>query len=293
VAFRVRQSDSQILLCSAFVSSAIFFAYNVITGAPFGFPKYYSPIIGLGTLVIVGAFGIYATSVRPVLAPMGSGWRLITISACGLMLTSLCFVQFARNARFDSIPLRPLLFVVGITTAMAVVILLLGIGMRRGPAAPERLIVAISAGFLLATSCASASVALFQADSDRSVRYYPGERDMALTVAKVDDLVSSALPGAATEPAHLIAAKDVGYESGLPYLEDAAFLPNPSRLATLLGGDTKYFLVSRRDYDYGEYAWPEAFRAVRKRMHVVWTSPHGNFRIWESNSGPSAGSGKD
>ncbi len=284
IVFRLRARSAQVLVCAAFVSLAIFFTYNVITGSPFGFPKYYAPIIGIGTLVIVGALGVFGDEVRSVVRTIASGWRMLAMIACVVLLTSIAYVQFARNERFFALPTRPMWFVVATAAAMAIVVLILGSPSRQSAA--KATAIALAVGLIISTSASAAAVSLFQADTEKSVRYYPGEMDMATTVGATRSLMLGAIPNANTAPAHLIAAKDIGYEVGLPYYEDAAMLPTPNRIAALAKSRQPFFLVSRSYYDYGEASWPDAFKIVKRYMRPIWTSPHGYFRIWKSKPDP-------
>ena len=275
----IRDRVGQAVLLLAAFGGSVFFTYNVVTGPPFGFPKYYAPALGAMTIVAVAPLAFVRSgefTLRRKLRPV----VLVVFSAMVGVAFSASFIDYASRASTDVHPDRRWWFL-----GSMVVIVMAGLATILRPRERRRAlrswgVIAVSAS-LLVLAVTDLSTAMAQRSSDSSVRYFPGERDFDVTVAKVKQILGSR---AGIERAHLISAKDIGYESGVRYYEDGFYLASPDQLADLIRSDLRMILVTRDDYDFSQIVWPEAFATIAEFAKPIWVSPHGDFTIWKSRS---------
>jgi len=78
----------------------------------------------------------------------------------------------------------------------------------------------------------------------------------------------------------LLSAKDIGYEADRPFYEDAQLFNDPAALRKLLLERTAAVAVTRKDFDYSESVYPEAFAVVREYMDPVFDRPGSGFVVW-------------
>jgi hypothetical protein len=277
VAAARRRAGQAVLLIAAF-AAMVFFAYNVITGPPFGFPKYYAPALAPAAIVALAPFGLASgTRIRWRWPSMRPGFAVFATGFAAILIAS--FLEYAHASARSVYPERS-----GWFLAVLVALVLLAFwAFGRALEEHDRALVAglaVLGAVIVVLVATDLSTAMWQRSAPGSVRYFPGERDFALTVAKVRELD---LRRAALERATLISAKDVGYESGVRYYEDDFYLPYPDKLARLLRSSPGMLMVTRADYDFSQIVWPQAFKVIAKAAHPTWVSPTGTFTIWRTN----------
>ena len=119
-----RSATGQTLLLIAAFAAMVFFAYNVITGPPFGFPKYYAPALGPMTLVAIAPFGLP----RGEFVAWRFPWttlRVAVVAMSVVVLVGAGYIEYARRAVHMPFPAWPLwlLIAVGFVTAVEMAVL--------------------------------------------------------------------------------------------------------------------------------------------------------------------------
>jgi 4-amino-4-deoxy-L-arabinose transferase-like glycosyltransferase len=279
-ALRVARTGAgqSLLLIGAF-AAMVFFAYNVITGPPFGFPKYYAPALGPMAIVAIAPFGLARGKFLAWRRPW-SKLRVLLVAGSVAVMVDVGYLEYVRRSSHMEYPAWPLWLLLTIGSVIAVEIAFL----VRPPSTRSaffRLASLAGVTLLAALVVTNLSADMRQRSSPGSVRYFPGERDFSITVAKLRAL---ALDRASEEHAILISAKDVGYESGMRYYEDDFYLGDPQRLGRLLRSSPNMLMVTRNDYDFSALVWPKAFRVIRRLAHPIWVSPSGTFTIWKTDT---------
>jgi 4-amino-4-deoxy-L-arabinose transferase-like glycosyltransferase len=274
-----RRRAGQAVLLIAFFAAMVFFAYNVITGPPFGFPKYYAPALGPAAIVALAPFGLSSRA--------GVAWRhpwtrslLGALVAAFAALVIASYLEYPHGSSVKLFPERPAWFLIlaGLLVVAVLVVLVRPLQVRHQARTWGLGLLAATLVVLVGTNVATA---MRQRSAAASVRYFPGERDFSVTITKLRALD---LDHAALEHATLISAKDVGYESGVRYYEDGLYLSDPARLGKLLRSSPNMLMVTRNDYDFSAIVWPKAFATIRKVAHPIWVSPTGTFTIWKTNT---------
>jgi 4-amino-4-deoxy-L-arabinose transferase-like glycosyltransferase len=274
-----RGRTGQALLVIGAFAAMVFFAYNVITGPPFGFPKYYAPALGPMAIVAIAPFGVPKGELFAWRRPC-SPLHLSLAAALVVVIVSVGYLDYVPQTVQRAYPERShwLLVAIGAVIAVALVVLVRRLPTRSWLFAWGSLAAATLLAVLVVTNL---STDMRQRSSPSSVRYFPGERDFSITVAKLRALT---LNHASEERASLISAKDIGYESGVRYYEDDFYLGDPQRLGRLLRSSPEMLMVTRDDYDFSALVWPKAFRVIRRLAHPLWVSPSGTFTIWQTNT---------
>jgi Dolichyl-phosphate-mannose-protein mannosyltransferase len=275
----IRDRAGQAVLLVAAFGGSVFFTYNVVTGAPFGFPKYYAPALGAITIVAVAplAFGPGGElALRRKLTPVA----LTVFSVLVVLALGASFIEYASQASTEVHPVRHWWFLGSLAVIVMAALATILLPHERRLALRAWGLIAVSS-LLVVLAVTDLSTAMAQRSSDHAVRYFPGERDFGLTVAKVKQVLGGR---AGVERAHLISAKDIGYESGVRYYEDGLYLASPDQLADLIRNDPRMIIVTRDDYDFSRIVWPEAFATIAESAKPIWVSPSGDFTVWKSRS---------
>lgn len=277
----IREPVGQAVLLVAVFALTVFFTYNVVTGPPFGFPKYYAPALGPMVLVAVAPLGLVLSDLA--LRRRLTAAAVFALCALAVVLFALAFREYRVDGATDVYPDRPWWFTGGfVLVVLAALALVLRPRQRlHRPAAWASLVVCAGLVVLAVTGFSSAAA---QRSSMSSVRYFPGERDFELTVARVKELLGGR---AMKDRPRLISAKDVGYESGVRYYEDGGYLASPAALAALIRSDPRMVIVTRAKYDFSSILWPDAFETIDDLADPAWVSPSGDFTIWRRTSAPT------
>jgi 4-amino-4-deoxy-L-arabinose transferase-like glycosyltransferase len=274
-----RRRAGQGVLLIAFFATMVFFAYNVITGPPFGFPKYYAPALGPAAIVALAPFGLSSGASFAWRRPWTrSLFGAVVLAAAALVISS--YLEYPRDSAAKLFPERPVWFLIFVGLLVVASLALLVRPLQLGHRA-HIWGLGLLAATLIVLVGTNVATAMRQRSAPGSVRYFPGERDFSVTIAKLRALD---LDHAALEHATLVSAKDVGYESGVRYYEDDFYLPDPARLAKLLRSSPNMLMVTRSDYDFSAIVWPKAFAMIKKVAHPIWVSPTGTFTIWKTDT---------
>jgi 4-amino-4-deoxy-L-arabinose transferase-like glycosyltransferase len=272
----VRSREGQAVLLVALFTATVFFTYNVVTRAPFGFPKYYAPATGPAAIVALAPFGFLEPSAKLEFRRNALASSLVGATVA-LLLLGACYVTYAGRADDGIFPAWSswFLLAVGVTTAISLGFL---IGPRGRSARWFGLGLTCWLAAVATLTFTNTSKALYQRSDPANVRYYPGERDFSLTAEKVRQLL---IRRGGERSARLLSAKDIGYESGVRYYEDAGYLGRPKLLAKVMREHRDMLIVTRSQWDYSEPLFPQGFAVIRRLAEPLWLSPHGSFTIWK------------
>lgn len=271
-----RTSTGQSLILLGIYVGLVVFTYNAITGPPFGFPKYYAPAVGPAVVLAVAPLAVLPR--MRLSSRARSGPAALFAVLAGTVLICVCVLVYARRARFSTFPDLPWWLLLALVVTVCG-----GLWFATRPVRDWRDGAAlIMASALIIVVVMNVGLAFQQRSAAGSTRYYPGERDLAETIEKVETLLDSSR---ALDRAQLLSAKDIGYGAGVRYFEDAAYLPDVERLSSLIRGRPDLVIVTRSTYDYSQIVWPEAFVRIRQLARPIWVSPHGFFTIWRVGRG--------
>jgi 4-amino-4-deoxy-L-arabinose transferase-like glycosyltransferase len=271
------------LLVLACVVYGAFFAYLLITSSPFGFPKYFGIVVAPAA-VFGGLLGEYAyrvfksslwvTRIRDtkfiIFAP--EKWVPFVIAASILIVDFYIGFFFVLSQQRDA----GLLFRAGGMSVLvgSVVMLVLGILIKRRPWPIWQTASAFIVVIFLVTSLGfQAGQSFGNARATFSTRYYYGERGLSQVLA----FMNNAVP----QNGVILAAKDVGQQSGRRFYEDAAvFYGPPYELKRLLESGIIDAIVTRDLWDYSEQGFPGQFRLIRKYYCPAPQGKIGDFQVW-------------
>lgn len=273
LSFRHRKIDVYLLF--GFFGIYSFFGYNIITGVVFTFPKYWVVCVlpmclvvcyvathllieGLGNLkkielndFLITGFIIIAAGIsiayvfsRRADSNYGGGVDELMISTGVMFAFFLISLALCHRAFcvFDGSTMRILSAMVISSMALSVLIL------QFGSFSQHR-------------------------NSHYSTSYYFGEVGLKDVIVEIK--------GAMNENQILLAPKDVGIQSGIPFLEDAM-------IASLSEDEIRFYLVqnqpdvvvTRNKFDYSEAVYPSYFEAIRSLYAPTNDSAWEDFTIW-------------
>ncbi|GAC1610524.1 MAG: hypothetical protein NVS3B26_17730 [Mycobacteriales bacterium] len=255
--------------------------YDVITTPVFRFPKYWIAAVPAATIVAVVLVGVLLPQAAPAWR-----WRPAPAAlAAGGLVVLLCSdvaYQRAAAAAADHIVLRrPLSTALTVIAFLGLLALALRPGQQSRRRAAPYLASFVTTSIILTVGAHGLAQAFAQRSAPYSTRYYYGERGFGQAIADVRALTPNREP--------ILAAKDVGFESGRPFYEDALLFPDPAQLQSVLQEGKVKLAVTRKDYDYSEPVYPAAFALLRKYMTPVFDRPDSGFVIWRPISPPQVG----
>jgi hypothetical protein len=246
--------------------------YDVITTPVFRFPKYWIAAVPAATVSVVWL----VTSVA------GSGsrmnwrgkWAPGMFVAAIIGAAALTQVAFTRNSEVAGLaPLQPLRSPLATVVSVAVLAVLLLFVVSADSPRGRRVASAVVGSCVLTVGVHGIAQTLATRSADYSTRYYFGERGFDQAVADVRALTPD---GEA-----VLAPKDIGFEAQRPFYEDALLFGDPATLQKLLSDGTTPVAVTRKDFDYSEPIYPDAFRVIRQYMTPVFDRPGSGFVIWK------------
>ena len=164
-----RSREGQALLLAAAFAVVVFFTYNVITGSPFGFPKYYAPAMGAATLVAVSPLGLIHSRVFLTLRGRSTS-RVLLVAVPLCLLASLSFVLYARRARTELFPGHSPLFIFAAGAATAAGLAFL-VHVRAGSRWWQGWALVSWSAILLVLGFTNLSASLYQRSASASLRY--------------------------------------------------------------------------------------------------------------------------
>ena len=233
--------------------------FSLISGAPFGFPKYY--IAAIPTMAIVGIVPVDA--VLEQAAPRSSSrWLGLALVLVLAGVSGWQFAQVSDQARY-AWPgyLWTVALVVLSALVMASVIRQRGMWLLTLPVT----------ALLIATLSYNLGMAAVQAADERSVRYFPGEVGFDETVDRLKELVG---------PDDLILVpKDIGSATYNRYHEEEQLFLDLDLLAEVLADEDVEYAVVRKDRDYSYLVFPEAQPIIEMEMDLM--EEIGDFLIYE------------
>jgi len=262
--FNRKLSNRFFLFALLYLSIVIWGTYNAITGAPFTFPKYWNvPIVTLS--ILLGT--LWSTNVRK-----SKSYRTYKIFLPFILLVILWYALYnqaqsnlAEKTNFEVLSNAFWFVPVGVATFIY--------GIRKNflkIKLQEHLIIFATLSILMSSSISNTALA----QQDFSTRYYFGEKGEGASIAKLAEI--------ATPGTKIMAPKDVGLQSGLPFYEDAILLNQfPAQDITKYLIDEKIkVIVVRKLYDYSALVYPDHFMEINKQFKVIDGGIIGDFEIW-------------
>ena len=242
--------------------------YDVITTPVFRFPKYWIAAVPAATRATVWL-------VAQLVPRRGVAWRSraapFLVGGALTAAVPVCVVAFTRVAELGP-PYQPLRPVVGTLVALVALSAMVAAAVRTSGGSGARVAFPVAVACALAVGLHGLGQSLVQRSADYSTRYYYGERGFEQAVIDARSLTPA---GEA-----LLSPKDIGYEADRPFYEDAQLFGNPAALRKLLLERTAAVAVTRKDFDYSESVYPEAFAVVREYMVPVFDRPGSGFVVW-------------
>jgi 4-amino-4-deoxy-L-arabinose transferase-like glycosyltransferase len=265
-AWRSPRARAVAIICAFALGTIV--AYDVITTPVFRFPKYWIAAVPAATIACVSALGWTLENAHVTWRRRYSPLLLGSGLAVGVALT-IVSLQRKIPTVTDMAPVRelvPTLFVIAVLAALAIV------AMRTRGGRTALVAFPVVAALLSAVLLHGTALASIQRSADYETRYYYGERGFSQVVADVRALSVQGRP--------IMAPKDVGFETGLPFYEDGFYLPDPSALDDLLSSGKIELVVTRKNFDYSEIVFPDAFALIRRRMDPIVDRPGSGFTVW-------------
>jgi hypothetical protein len=110
-------------------------------------------------------------------------------------------------------------------------------------------------------------------NANYSTSYYFGEKGLDLTIDAVKDYTKS--------DQLILAAKDIGIQSGRPYIEDAAVTHlSTEELSEFFSDSNISLIVTRKKFDYSESVFPDYFTVIQQLYVPILEKNELDFTIW-------------
>ena len=110
-------------------------------------------------------------------------------------------------------------------------------------------------------------------NANYSTSYYFGEKGLDLIIDSVRDYTKS--------DQLILAAKDIGIQSGRPFIEDAAVTHlSTEELGEFFSESPIALVVTRKKFDYSETVYPDYFSVIQQLYVPVLEKNELDFTIW-------------
>jgi hypothetical protein len=233
--------------------------YAVISGPPFGFPKYF--IAAMPTMAILGVVTIDLLVRRSNVQRPALFWA-------GLTLFGLALVagwEFARSRAEGPYSWPGFAWTLGLIALAALLMTLIARDRSTWS-------VALPLGALmLATVSYNIGMAAVQAADERSVRYFPGEVGFDETVERLQSLTGPDEP--------ILVPKDIGSATYNRYHEQERLFLDLEQLEDVLAEDEVSYAVVRTNGDYSYLVFPQVEPVIEAEMDLL--EQVGDFLIYE------------
>ena len=256
-----------------------FFAYNIIGGVVFTFPKYWVicvlPLAMMISLELSRGlinFAELSPNLRTRLSRGSTGFVIAIAATLGIGAN---YVFARRNGFISAFNLEANLNQMFINASITMIFMTVLFKLRNANM-PER--VKFLNGMFAAVLFTSIFLAQFTVfathrNSQNSTTYYYNERGLSETISLVKEI---APPGTV-----IIAPKDVGIQSGVPYYEDAFVAPLPeTEVLKYIELNEPSLVVTRNKFDYSEPVYPQYFAAIRQKYQPIATNFQSDLVIW-------------
>jgi hypothetical protein len=240
----------------ALYSVLVYAFYSLITGPPFGFPKYH--IAEVLTLALASA-PLLAREWR--LEHPNRGWLLVL---AGLVVASAAWLGSSPASGSYDAPFA----VLALGAIPVVGAAWWAVGGGAGPGTP------LVAGLFAVLIAFNLGIDTFQAGEVESVRYFPGDEGFDETVAYLRGRVAT---GEA-----ILAPKDIGSALNNHYFQVEYNLANLDDLETVVSDEVEYAVV-RTGWDYSFLVFPAAEPVIEEFMDV--DARIGDFIVYRATDG--------
>ena len=251
--------------------------YSAITGSVFTFPKYWG--IAALPLSINAALMFSRKSItRPLLAVVNQlqGWPSVLILLIAIAPVGWGYIHLSRQLEGGVRDISLLLWVTFFAFLVYAAELAFVTGWLLGKYKSifwSALMGSSVVALVFAAITIQFSVDIMHSFADYSTRYYFSERGL-------DDVIQY-LRSETEQDSYIIAAKDVGLQSGRRFYEDAAFLTRtPDEFRILLRDTPATYLVTRKKWDYSNFVYPAQFEVIPEYFVPIPHQPAEDFIVW-------------
>lgn len=256
------EPQRRVLLAFSAWAVGVLALYSLITGPPYGFPKY-----------LVGAMPALAMLAAVAAAPVAAGLRKLGPWAwAGLLAVPpsayFLYRQFADGLPTDLYYLHPGFRF--LPAGLALGLVLYFAGRKFGSPALKYGAGAVGLAGALLLFAHSASVDLYQAQQTSSIRYHPSEVGFDDMVARMKELVGPDEP--------FLAPKDVGSATYNRFHQQEILFLLPDDLERVLSDPAVRYTVVRKGWDYSFAVFPEVQPIIER--HMVLKETIGDFLLY-------------
>jgi hypothetical protein len=256
-----------------------FFAYNVIGGVVFTFPKYWVicvlPLAMMVSLELSRGL-VNFVELSPILRNRFSRNRAVVgVLVAASLSVGANYVLSRRSAFGNTLNLDANLNQVLINSSVAILLVtvLFKFKFIKSPDTVKSLKGMFAAAMFMSVFLAQFTLFATLRNSQNSTTYYFNERGLSESI----DLVQEIAPPQSV----IIAPKDVGIQSGIPYYEDAFLAPlSQQEVLNFIELNKPSLVVTRNRFDYSEPVYPQYFQAIRMKYEPVATTNQSDLVIW-------------
>jgi hypothetical protein len=246
-----------IIFCDAIL---IWMTYDEITGAPFGFPKYWNI-----PLILISLF--LGTLLPDLKVQRRKNRAILFLTFLGLAaITKGLFTHQAFKLTATTLPIvEPIIFFIIVVPILFAIIKSLK---------EMNIWASLCFSMLVIWTAQNVSVNIWLSQQRASIRYYFGESGQAE--------VLKWLSRNTTDQDILFSAKDIGLQSGRKFYEDAYLLGSltPSSLSKFLLNSHVDIIVIRNKWDYSPLIYSQYFSALTNSYALAPDGAIGDFQIW-------------
>lgn len=257
-----KEPHRRVLLAFAAWAVGVLALYSLITGPPYGFPKY---LVGaMPAMAMLAA--IPAASGAESLSKLGRWAWAVPLAVVPLVY--LLYVQYSDGLETFRYFTHP--WFVLLPLGLAAGLILAVLASRRPDGWIRYSIAGLSVGGAALLFSHSLSVDLYQAQQESSIRYHPSEVGFDRTVARMKELVRPDEP--------FLAPKDIGSAVYNRFHQQEIIFHDMEVLDRLLADPAVRYAVVRTKWDYSYTVFPEAQPVIERHMQLQETI--GDFLIY-------------
>jgi hypothetical protein len=254
--------ESRVMVVYGLWALGAYAMYSLLSGAPFGFPKYYIAAIPAAAML----------SVVPLQRALEQfhGQRIAVSMGLTVALVAGASIYWLGNPPGDSTRFRAPGFSFWLVTVF-IALLIVSLAALRHRMQPLWIqgvgafsLVAVLVGY-------GVGLSWHQAYREASVRYFPEEIGFAAVIDRMSRLLD--------DEERFLAPKDIGSATTNRYYQEEQLFPSLELLSERLQDPTLRYAVVRRTWDYSYQVFPEVEPLIEEYMDVQETI--GDFIIYK------------
>jgi hypothetical protein len=268
--FLMNNFDSFLLLSLFAIYTSLI--YNSITGLPFTFPKYWVISILPICLVVAKFYASYFYNID--LSRFRNRYWILYLFNASLLTFLLSYILSKRNdINFGQSSYIFLQQNLGLS-ALVLLIILIPIARINFLEVSKNAVIRIVLFAIFSSLVISQfSTYALHRNADYSTSYYFGERGLDLTIDAIEDYIK--------KDELILAAKDIGIQSGRPFIEDAAVVNlSTVELTKFFSSSPISLVITRKKFDYSEPVYPDYFGVIQQLYVPILDNKDLDFIIW-------------